>query len=557
MLLELQIKNFAIIEEQEISFLRGLNVITGETGAGKSIIIQSLELLLGAKLKQEYMRDGADEMTITAIFELNDHLKKELPEEIAETIKDSAELLISRVCQRNGRSKAYINGSIVTVAILESVAQKFLNLCSQAAFVRLLDPKYHLSYLDLYAKNSDIQLQYLEKYKEVQSLKSKLKTITEDSAKMAVQKLWFQQIVDDLQDLELTPTLKEEISLKIASLSQFEKLQSVVSDLKAVLYETGGVDSVFRAITSKLNLAKKIDPKFETEVEDLQKIWGDYSDLQLRIEKRLNNSNFDEDEIEKLRSLLSEIAKFERKYKTDCSGLYKMYLEAKTKLPELDDSAPALEKLKAEIQKLDTEVVKLGKKLSESRKTANQKLSKEVQKELSELSMKSANLEFAFKECEPSATGIDAGEFIFSANKGEGLKPLRSIASGGELSRLTLVLKKLIKDQSGTSVLVFDEVDTGVSGSVARAVGKKLKELSVDSQVICITHIPQVASLADQHLYVAKKTKENTKDKSKSRTSSMIEVLRDNDRIEEIARMLAGDKVTDTARKAAIELLEV
>lgn len=542
MLTELQIKNFAIIEEQTVSFVSGLNVITGETGAGKSIILNALEFLLGGKSSADNIRQGEDSLEVTAVFEIEMQMFEILPE-----IARVNELMVSRSYYSNGKNKVFINGKVATVSLLKEITEKIITLCGQSEFVRLLDPKFHISIIDNYGEHKQLLAEYQGLYSDWLNTKNEYHKLLDDNAKIQIQREQLELILEDLNQLSPAIGLREHLTNKINLFKNSENLKEIFHKLNLMFEGDGCVLDQVKNIHSLLSDACKLDSGISALLSKVDLILDNSNELYSEVESYGQEIDVNDVELDQLRNRLSELARLERKYKTNDEGLAHLYDDAKQKLLAVNSSDTSIAKLETQLRKCEQDLLSIGREISKRRRTAAEKLSRTVSVELAELAMKSAVLKFDFIEVDPTATGIDSGEFKFSANKGEGLKPLKNIASGGELSRLTLVIKKLIKEERGVNVLVFDEVDTGVSGSVARAVGQKLKDLGKNSQVICITHIPQVASLADQHLFVFKNSAE--------RTRSAVKVLTVNERTEEIARMLSGDKITKASLKAAEELL--
>lgn len=544
MLKELSIKNFILIKDQHINFHNGLNVISGDTGAGKSIILQALGLILGVRPKASFVRKGEKSFEVSAIFDLStwdDEQIKSFPD-----IAQSSELLISRQMTSDGKGKVYINGSLVTVSILESVTSKLMSICGQGEHVALLNPSFHVDMIDIYAGLSSKLKAYQVTYQSYTKLKNEIEEIKEKSQERALKKAQLSFTVEELSKLALDVNLRENLDSEIKQLENAYSIIESANEFNELLMADDGILvklSTLQKVSSRLS---KFSSKYNDILESIGSIDSILSDTESVNRNFLSSIEIDDIALEEKRSKLSELARVERKYNLNTQGLVALLENSQKELLKIS-SSDNLEELVVQLSIIKEKLVKQASELSKQRKKASKELSKALCEELKELNMKSVNFELKQTKSDFGLKGDESLEFLISTNRGEDLKPLRKIASGGELSRITLVIKKLLKEKHGVSVLIFDEVDTGISGGVARAVGEKLKDLSVYSQVICITHLAQVASLGDVH-FLVKKTEG-------SRTVTEIEVLEEDARIEEIARMLAGYKLTDASRESARELL--
>lgn len=545
MLVELQISNFAIIDHQTVTFDKGLNVISGETGAGKSIILNALELILGVRPKQHSVREGADALEIQALFDLttlDERSRNELPD-----IARGEELAIVRSISQSGKGRVYINGKLATVALLEEFSSKLINICGQSHHVRLLDPRFHLQLVDEFAGNGELLRSYQERFTQWRQSEDLLENFERRLRESEARRGGLEELVAELEGAELRAGLREELESKVKKLSNAERLIQGVSRIVDSFTDEAGIFSSMTSVGAELSDLSKFDDSLKKTGELFHSAFTELKEFHGDLQSYLRSMELDEEELEQLREKLAEVARLERKYRTNSEGLLELLESSKNELSQLGD-AINIEQLRKRVEAEYQQVLELGTTLSSSRKGAGEQLGLQVKGELRELNMKDVSLSLALASCSPTSMGLDKGELLLSSNKGQAMKPLRQIASGGELSRITLVLKKILRDRSGVNVLVFDEVDTGVSGQVARAVGIKLKELAKDSQVICITHLPQVASLADQHLRVEKRVEDE-------RTRSVVTKLSADQRVEEVARMLAGYKITEAARESARELL--
>lgn len=545
MLVELQISNFAIIDHQTVTFDKGLNVISGETGAGKSIILNALELILGARPKQHSVREGSEALEVQALFDLTSldtKSRDELPD-----IARGDELAIVRSIAQSGKGRVYINGKLATVTLLEELSSKLINICGQSHHVRLLDPRFHLELVDEHAGNDELLARYRDAFVRWRESEDLLQNFERKVREGEARRAMLEELVGELTEAGLKAGLREELESRVKKLSNAERLMQGVSRVVESFTDESGIFSSMTSVMSELADLSRFDDSLKKTGELFHSAFTELKEFHGDLQSYLHSMELDEEELEALREKLAEVARLERKYRTNTEGLLELLESSKNELSQLGDVIN-IEQVRKRVDAEYQQVLELGTALSTSRREAGEQLGTQVKRELRELNMKDVSLSLALTGCSPTSMGLDKGELLLSSNKGQALKPLRQIASGGELSRITLVLKKILRDRSGVNVLVFDEVDTGVSGQVARAVGLKLKELAKDSQVICITHLPQVASLADQHLKVEKRVENE-------RTRSLITTLSDEQRVEEVARMLAGYKITEAARESARELL--
>jgi DNA repair protein RecN (Recombination protein N) len=543
-LYDLHIQNVAIIEEQTVSFGPGLNVISGETGSGKSIILSAIEFLLGGKPKNHLIRAGSDELEIQASFDLRalpDSVRKELPD-----LAQVDELALSRTYNTAGRGKVFMNGKLITVALLGEVTSKLVNICGQNQHIRLLDPRYHVELVDGFGGYTAFVERYSQLYKEWKKNDQELREREARIERNALRQAELEFIAEELRAANLVSGLREQLESEVKRLSRGEGVISSARQLLDAVRSDGGLSDQMSSVAGKLQDLVKVDPDVETIAESFRAARLELEAFESNLERYSEGVEVDPETLEVLRERLADVARLERKYRTNDQGLLELLEKTEKELSELS-SDEGTAKLQARVAELLKSTEKAADELTEQRIKAGKRLAREVEKELSELNMIGAKLELRLERGELGPLGRDNGEIYLSTNKGEPLLELRRIASGGELSRIMLVLKKILKDRSGVNILVFDEVDSGVSGGVARAVGQKLKQLAQHSQVICITHLAQVASLADRHYLVGKKVGK--------RTVSVVRELSKEERIEEIARMLAGYEVTAAARESARELV--
>ena len=545
MLCELRISNFAIIESQSVSFGGGLNVISGETGAGKSIILQALEMILGGKPKPQFLREGSEGWEVEALFDLSalpQAVKEELPD-----IARCAELAVHRSLSRGGRGKVYINGHLSPLALLEEMAGRIINICSQGQKNRLLDSRYHLELVDGFAGTQEQLVQYSGLYLNWRDLQKELANLTLQRQHALARQEELRETLDEIEKARITAALRSDLELEAKRLASAEQIIRTLNALSSALNGERGIVSQLSMLGQDFALCARLDSQGEGEVESYRSIYAQLQELSRGLASRAARTHTDETRLEELRDRLAEVARLERKHRCDCSGLLALADQCRRELALLADSED-LEGLSKKVDELGARVSQAASSLSQTRKAALSRLVGAVEGELAELNMKEARLKIAHEQTIPGPLGIDRLEILIAPNPGEGFKALSQIASGGELSRIMLVLKKVLRERTGVNVLVFDEVDSGISGAVARSVGMKLKELARQSQVLCITHLAQVASLAEHHFCVSKQSGTRT-------VSTLKELKKQEEKVEEIARMLAGYRVSDAARESARELL--
>jgi DNA repair protein RecN (Recombination protein N) len=547
MLSELTISNFIIIERQSLTLHSNFNVISGETGAGKSIILNALEFILGGKGSSQLIRTGADVMEVQALFDLSGvapSIRKELPE----IVGDGDELVVSRTQPREGRGKVLINGRLGTVSLLEEIVRKLVNICSQHHQTKLLDPRYHLELLDGFAESEPLVQSMREAFATWAAAKKRLDEIEREQASSAQRRDDLTVIVDELGALpKLKAGRRAELEAEIKRIGNFEKLLNAGQRAIGLLASDDGLAETLKEISSALGEMSRYDPSTERIVKEFEVAREALAESEHSISRYVDSLDVDASMLESLREELSELARLERKYRLDDAGLSQRLVSAREELDRLGGLA-GISKVSGEVEALLKVAQQRGGELRALRQKAAKRLEQSVARDLAELAMADSVLEVRFTPTEPSPTGIDKVEFAISTNKGEPVGPLAQIASGGELSRVMLVLKKILREQSGVNVLIFDEVDTGISGGVARSVGRMLKAISDQSQVLCITHLPQVASLSDKHFLVHKQVGD--------RTVTVVRALSESEKVDEIARMLAGFTITDASRASARELIE-
>ncbi len=563
MLKELRIKNYAIIDGLNIDFKAGLNILTGETGAGKSIIIESLGLILGERASDESIRSGEDSATVEAVYDIS--RVKNIKEKLSESgIKaENNELIIRRQISRSGKNRSYINDSAVNLSLLKDIGDMLVDIHGQHEHQTLLHPENHSIVLDLFGNTLLLREKCRENYSNLQNLQREVNELI-NKERERVQKidlLTFQKEEIDKAELKIgeDDDLKNEKNL----LQNAERLHRYATESYEALYSTEGsvIEKLNSVITNIIEI-NKIDSSAGKILDDGKEALFEIEDIASRIRDYTGKIEFNPDRLSEIDDRLAEITALKRKYGTNIEDVLTYRKKIDEDLEILSKSQERMDGLSAEIEKLKKEMEDVSMELAREREKAADRFESMIEKELKELKMEKVRFKvnFSYEEDDTSfikykgkpvklfPEGIGKIEFFFSPNIGEDLKPLSKIASGGELSRVMLSIKNILTNKDSIPVLIFDEVDAGIGGGVAEIVGEKLKKVSKGRQVFCITHLPQIASRADSHFLIAKKTSNN-------RTITSIKELKDDERVEEIARMAGGKVITDTVRKHAEEMI--
>ncbi|WP_414046312.1 DNA repair protein RecN [Macrococcus equi] len=550
MLLSLSIKQFAIIEALEIELKDGLTVLSGETGAGKSIIIDAIGQLIGMRASQNLVRHGENKAIVEGIFDI-DHNQRVKDLLTAKDIPLDDFMLVKREILKSGKSICKINNQTVTLSELKTIMQELLDIHGQHETQVLLKPKYHLTLLDDYAKGqydsllSEYQAtyqQYIEKSNELKNLQQKDEELLQrlDLIKYQHKELTEKNLIANEKD-----TLTEEIN----RLQNFEKLSDALTKSVNLLSEENKIlDLLFEFNASLKEISEIIPDKFSKTLEESEGLYYILDDAKHTLHDELTKNEYDENELNNLETRMNEIQFLERKYGKSLPELIPFIDELEKEINTIENIEESTSQLTETIHQLHGKLLELGESLSKARRKVAQKLRNDILDEIHNLEMKSANFEMAFTKTEPTATGIESLEFMISPNKGEPLKPLEKIASGGELSRMMLALKSIFAESKGKTAILFDEVDTGVSGKVAQKMAEKMYDISTHIQVICISHLPQVAAISDQHLYIEKIEQDD-------RTITQVTELNRESRIKEVARMISGVEVTPLTLEHAAELI--
>jgi len=558
LLAELSIKNFAIIESLTISFEKGLTVLTGETGAGKSIIIDAIHLLAGARGSSEFVRYGEKRAELEALFLLDEdkHPVYERCEEFGIDVSDGM-IILRRDMSSSGKSICRINGKLVTIAVLREVGQLLVDIHGQHDNQELMNEENHLSLLDQYG-GKEIKAElvaYSELYQRYDGLKRKIRQLSENEQEMVhrLDLLKFQ--LEEIENAELQPKEDELLQEEKHQISNYEKIyDSLNNSYNALHGEQRGLDWVGLAM-SHLENVSGINTKLKELSETISNAYYMLEDLSYEVRNELDSLEFDPERLNFVESRLNEINHLKRKYGQTVEEILSYSAKIEEEIDTIQNKDSHLSKLQKELDSVLEDLSVEAKNISDIRKKYAKVLIAEIHKELKELYMEktsfSVNIEekrTPTHELKYTSQGIDEIEFYISTNPGEPLKPLNKTASGGELSRIMLAMKSIFSQHQGITSIIFDEVDTGVSGRVAQAIAEKIYRVSNGSQVLCITHLPQVAAMADTHLYIAKEIKAG-------RTKTSVKPLNNEEKIKEIGRMIAGVEVTELSKEHAKELL--
>ncbi|MBI5344649.1 MAG: DNA repair protein RecN [Deltaproteobacteria bacterium] len=554
MLLELRIKNFAIIDSLSLSFGHGLNIFTGETGAGKSIIIDAISLILGDRATNELIRTSAEEAEIEALFEVTG--RKGISNVLKEAGLSVADnLIIKRVVQRAGRNKIYINGSLATLVTLTEVGRRLIDIYGQSEHQSLARPEEHIEVLDAFGNCQGQRAEMAEAYRAYAALKKEFDSLSQDSRRISERSDMLSFQSKEIEDAALKPGEEEVLKKEKERLSNAEKIKSAVDGAERALYsDAGSIVERLGSVIKPLKDAAIFDDKLRGTVEALEGGLYQFEDSSAFLRNYGRSVEYDAAALDAAGERLDIINRLKKKYGGTVDEVLLKKAEVDTELLGLTDVEERLKGLSTGVKAARDKAISIAGRLHEARLKAVGPLKKKVEEELQTLGMKGTVFEAAIEEdLNPNGgarfgeKGSDRVSFFITPNPGEDVKPLSRIASGGELSRIMLAMKR-VTAAGRVPTLIFDEIDAGVGGAAAEAVGLKLKEVSSAHQVICITHLPQIAAFAGSHYLVSKET-------AGGRTTSSIAELKGEERIGEIARMLAGAKVTDTTRKQAKELV--
>ena len=553
MLQTLSIKQFAIIDELDINFSDGLTVMSGETGSGKSIIIDAIGQLIGMRASSDYVRHGEKKAIIEGIFDIDESKDAiNILESLAIDV-DEDFLLVKREIFSSGKSICRINNQTVTLQDLRKVMQELLDIHGQHETQSLLKQKYHLQLLDDYADNqySDLLNQYQLSYNQYKNKRKELEEL-ESADQALLQRLDLMKFqLEELTEASLKEGEVDQLESDIKRIQNSEKLNLALNNAHQVLTDESAIPDRLYELSNYLQTINDIVPeKFVRLKEDIDQFYYMLEDAKHEIYDEMANTEFDEQVLNEYESRMNLLNNLKRKYGKDITELIAYQSKLANEIDKIENYEQSTSQLREEIKTLYNEVIDIGKKLSQERRRVARELRDHIVSEIQNLQMKYANLEISFKPLdEPTIEGIEFVEFLISPNRGEPLKSLNKIASGGELSRIMLALKSIFVKSRGQTAILFDEVDSGVSGQAAQKMAEKMRDIAQYIQVICISHLPQVASMSDHHLLISKAS-------NADRTTTQVKELKDENKIDEIARMISGASVTELTRENAKEMIK-
>ncbi|MCY9130742.1 DNA repair protein RecN [Bacillus spizizenii] len=567
MLAELSIKNFAIIEELTVSFERGLTVLTGETGAGKSIIIDAISLLVGGRGSSEFVRYGETKAELEGLFLLESgHPVFDVCTEQGIDVSDEM-IVMRRDISTSGKSVCRVNGKLVTIASLREIGRLLLDIHGQHDNQLLMEDENHLRLLDKFAGaevESALQA-YQEGYQRYMKLLKKLRQLSESEQEMAHRLDLIQFQLEEIESAKLELNEDEQLQEERQQISNFEKIYgSLQNAYNALRSEQGGLDWVGMA-SAQLEDISDINEPLKKLSESVSNSYYLLEDATFQMRNMLDELEYDPERLNYIETRLNEIKQLKRKYGATVEDILEYASKIEEEIDQIENRDSHLQSVKKELDSVGKDVAVEAANVSQIRKAWAKKLADEIHRELKSLYMEKSTFDTEFKVKTASRNeeapmvngqpvqltdqGIDSVKFLISTNTGEPLKSLSKVASGGELSRVMLAIKSIFSSQQDVTSIIFDEVDTGVSGRVAQAIAEKIHKVSIGSQVLCITHLPQVAAMADTHLYIAKELKDG-------RTTTRVKPLSKQEKVVEIGRMIAGVEVTDLTKRHAKELLK-
>ena len=546
MLKSLSINGFTLIAAQEVPFHKGFTAITGETGAGKSVLMKSLRMLMGDKAQASMVRQGCEKAFIEGTFDISDLPQVKTLLESLEIDNDN-ELVIRREIMENGKGRARVNGSMVSVSDLQKIGELLIQMHGQSEQLLLRDTRTHIQMLDAFAGNESLLAEYETHWKEWNSLKNKIRETESRARELAAQKDFLKFQFDELSKASLKIGEEEELEEKVSRGNKGEIEQNYLYEIQNLIGSDNGILDQAQSLVSKLRTLSQKVPRYNKELEACEEVVEPFTSICKDLMRLTPEKGLSEAELDRANSRIAEIQKLKRKYRTDVAGLLELAEKRKEELSCIENLDGDLAELNRQLNTCETSLRKTASELSDSRKSAAVKFDNAVESNLRELGMPKAVFKTQIQEQELSPTGMDHVEFLLAPNPGEGEKSLQKAVSGGELSRVLLAIKTVMAELDKIPLLIFDEVDSGISGEVGNRIGDALKNLGKHHQILTITHLHQVASRADNQLAVSKKEIDG-------RTITSVTELGYEGRIEELVRMLGEN--SDAVREHARQLLE-
>ena len=547
MLSILHIENIAVIECADISFDAGFNVLTGETGAGKSIVIDAISAILGERAYRDMIRSGAEKASVRGVFidvpELSWFAENGVPYD--------SEVIIHREIFLDGKNICRVNGTLVTVSILRKLGIQLINIHGQHDSASLFDENNHLVFLDSYAENEDLRNTYFGLFEQVNSLRKEIQRMNMDEGEKLRRMETLRYQIEEISKAELEADEDNQLEQRRRLLQNAEKLSDGIQAASACLYgddDSDGAASLLADAEREIAKLSRYTDAYESLREKLADLMYQVQDIAEEVRDIRNDLSYSPDELEEIETRLDVIHRLKRKYGGSCEEILAYLENAQKELDEIEFTDDTIERLKKKLAKAENEAFEAAIKLRQKRKKYAKQLSEQILIELAQLDMPRVQFSCEFTETEFTSNGIDMVAFYMSANAGEALKPLNKVASGGELARIMLAMKNVLAEQDQVSTLIFDEVDTGVSGRAAQKVAEKLRSVAKNKQVLCVTHLPQLAALASTHFLIDKHEKGG-------RTFTTVNPLDLEGRKKELARIIGGSNITEITLKSAEEML--
>lgn len=544
----LHIENIAIIEAADIEFAPGFNALTGETGAGKSIVIDSLSAVLGQRTSRELIRTGADKAFVSAAFS---GMAPELTEELGIQPEADGTLLLQREIQTDGKNVCRVNGRPVTVGQLRALGARLLNIHGQHDGQQLLDEEQHIVYLDSFGRVESLAITYAEKYKSFTDIRRQIGALQMDEAEKARRVDTLQYQIEELKRAKLKPGEEEELTARRGMLRNAEKFLDAVAGADYALNgddSGGGALSALRQAQDALSGVRHLDDAFGQLYERLGEAYSEVYDIAATVEDKRGELDVSPGELDRVESRMDLLYRLKKKYGATVEDMLDYQARCEAELAQIEDAGDTLARLEQALSKAEKEARQAAQALSDARKAAAERLTAQILTELQQLDMGKIRFAVDFAEKPLDSDGMDTVRFLMSANVGEELRPIHKIASGGELARIMLAMKNVLSEQDHVGTMVFDEVDTGVSGRAAQKVAEKMARISRRKQVLCVTHLPQLAAMADTHFSVEKGERGG-------RTYTEVRRLDREQRRRELARLTGGSHVSQTMLDGAEELL--
>lgn len=544
----LHIENIAIIEAADIEFAPGFNALTGETGAGKSIVIDSLSAVLGQRTSRELIRTGAEKAFVSAAFS---GMAPELTETLGIQPEADGTLLLQREIQTDGKNVCRVNGRPVTVGQLRALGARLLNIHGQHDGQQLLDEEQHIVYLDSFGRVESLAITYAEKYKNFTDIRRQIGALQMDEAEKARRVDTLQYQIEELRRAKLTPGEEEELTARRGMLRNAEKFLGAVAGADYALNgddSGGGALSALRQAQDALSGVRNLDDAFGQLYERLGEAYSEVYDIAATVEDKRGELDVSPGELDRVESRMDLLYRLKKKYGATVEDMLDYQARCEAELAQIEDAGDTLARLEQALSKAEKEARQAAQALSDARKAAADRLTAQILTELQQLDMGKIRFAVDFAEKPLDRDGMDTVRFLMSANVGEELRPIHKIASGGELARIMLAMKNVLSEQDHVGTMVFDEVDTGVSGRAAQKVAEKMARISRRKQVLCVTHLPQLAAMADTHFSVEKGERGG-------RTYTEVRRLDREQRRRELARLTGGSHVSQTMLDGAEELL--